>query len=355
MKILAVFLVSLSCLQAFSSETLKVGAPITPPFVMIDEVTGEQTGLVIDLWKNISRNIDLSEDSYYINVYDEATGKIVERLNKDSLDVLIGAMTVNAHRLSEGLETTIPFFVSSLSIASNVSFSWVNYFFSKAFMKLNLSIFSVILGLIFVMGLIFWRVEMKINPEQFRSYAGDGILDGMFFSFMIVSTIGFGNQYPISRPGKILTIFWGIVAVFILNGIIIANYSAGLMVARLESGVNSISQLNKTKVGSILKTSSADFLNKKGVKFIGYETVEEGLEAIENGELETFVYDTPILKYYISKKGYNIRLSTKTFDQQYYAFGINVDQSLEKQINYEILRFLESDLWDKTLAKYNLN
>ena len=82
------------------------------------------------------------------------------------------------------------------------------------------------------------------------------------------------------------------------------------------------------------------------------EAAEEAFDAMNEGDLDAFVYDTPVLRYLKGKDIYSgMNLSEETFEQQ--TFGIAGNGSF-KELNGKILEFISDEEWDDILNKYSL-
>jgi ABC-type amino acid transport substrate-binding protein len=115
-------------------------------------------------------------------------------------------------------------------------------------------------------------------------------------------------------------------------------------------------ELRKVKVGTIDGTTSANFLKDNDVKYISFDNTEEALNAMNQGELNAFVYDSPILQYYVSKDKYkDIKVMEQPFTKEMYGFATSLGNSdLTNKLNPSILNTISSPEWDDILAKYNL-
>jgi polar amino acid transport system substrate-binding protein len=67
---------------------------------------------------------------------------------------------------------------------------------------------------------------------------------------------------------------------------------------------------------------------------VSFDDIDSGLEVVEKGDIEAFIYDEPILKYRVKECASDkIEIVPIRFDQELYAFGIsNRHGDLEKQI-----------------------
>jgi ABC-type amino acid transport substrate-binding protein len=170
-----------------------------------------------------------------------------------------------------------------------------------------------------------------------------------------MTTVGFGDKVTITPYGKTFTVIWMLISTWVMS-FFVAGLSSTMTVEKMNDVIDNIQDLKVTKVASIVGTTSGMFLEENNIRFIMYQDVKEALDAITNHELETFVYDTPILKYYMKDTKYeNIVLSNKKYEPQYYGFGLTKNFKYESELNSLILKFINSDEWNNNLRKYNLN
>lgn len=317
--------------------TITVRLYDSPPFVMMD-INGSYTGLIVDIWEKMAKDMNID---YVYETYNGSINDMVDELSQNKFDIILGSITISA------------FYITDLSIASNLSksafWSIISNIFSLTFLKYVLSLIFII----FIVGILIWVVEHKYNPD-FDKKISIGVYDAFYFATVVMSTVGFGDKSAKTKLGKLIVILWMLISLGITS-VFIGNISSAITVNRLDNGLEDINQLRKTKIGSFLNTTAVDYLNSKNIKFIGYDNIEEALNDLEQKNLETFVYDTPILKYYIKKNNLKVHLSNVTFDRQYYGIGMKCDKNVEDNINKHLIKFINSDLWDITLAKYNLN
>ena len=102
--------------------------------------------------------------------------------------------------------------------------------------------------------------------------------------------------------------------------------------------------------------TSAEFLNDNNIRYIGFNSVEEGLNAIKSEELDVFVYDTPVLQYLINDMNLSdyVVLSDKAYEPQFYGFPVQKNNSIESVINPMIIEHTNVSDWKNVLYQYNL-
>jgi polar amino acid transport system substrate-binding protein len=350
MKRLSLLLVLIS-ITLFSfgkmGDTLFVGTQESVPFV-IKQSDGTWGGVCIDLLDKMSNQLG---KPYKLVEMNTTYNDMVNRIDKGVIDFFVGSMTITGDRLQK-VNFTQPYYISSISVATNMdtSVSILSAFFSAKFFKGVL----ILLAFLFCCGFIFWLIERnnEENPEIDSSYWG--IFQGAYYVSIIVTTIGFGEMVK-TKGGKILGFILMWVSLGIV-GLIYGNITTALTVSELQNDITDIQELRKVKVGTINGTTSANFLKENDVKYISFDNIEEALDAMNNSELNAFVYDSPILKYYSSKSKYkDIKVMEQPNTKEMYGFATSLENSnLTNKLNPSILNTISSPEWDDILAKYNL-
>lgn len=343
MKKLLLFVILTFAINAQSQ--LRIGIYNSPPFITSDSPDGAS----VDLWLYAMRDTFVKCEFVYYN--DIPTGELLEKMESDNLDVVLGSTTITSSRLDK-YNFSQPYWTSNLSIAKKKSNQVLKGVFATLVSGQFLILLLSLLVVVNFFGLLFWWREHKTN-EDFRDAPLPGIFDGFYFAFVALTTVGLGDKKPITSSGKIIMIFWMLTS-YIITAVFIGGMSATIFANIEKYNVNSIEDLRSTKVGTIVNTTGADFLDDNNVKYIGYASVEKALEDIENGNLETFVYDTPVLKYLIHENDYRIVLSDNTFDEQYYGIVFKEDSKLIKYINQKIFESKSDGTYDKIISSYNL-
>ena len=82
-----------------------------------------------------------------------------------------------------------------------------------------LRIAFIFLAIIFIDAGLIYNIEGKANPEMFTSF-----FDAVYFSFVTITTVGFGDITPVSFYGKLATLF------IIILGIILIPWNVGNLI-----------------------------------------------------------------------------------------------------------------------------
>ena len=99
------------------------------------------------------------------------------------------------------------------------------------------TVFSLAVFYIFITALIMFNAEEDINPETGR-YLFDNFFDAFYWAACTLTTVGYGDLYPISDVGRVISIISSMVGIAIIalpSGIVTAGYLDELK-SRKEKG-----------------------------------------------------------------------------------------------------------------------
>ncbi len=329
-------------------KELVVGIRQSPPFVTVEN--GQYDGLSIDLWEHIAKKENIKFTYRYFN----QLGDLIDAIENEEIDLSVNPITVTSKRL-EKFDFTQPYFISSLAIArrtavSGYIFETLKYFFSWRFFEILLLLFIVI----FIFGLITWFAERRKNPTHFDKGLR-GLGDGIWWSAVTMTTVGYGDKAPKTAVGRFVSIIWMFIAVVIISSFT-ASISSVLTYTKLQNSISSIDDLRKVKVGTVKNSSTVEFLHDKHIKFNEYDSLEDALDALNDEKLMAVVYDQPLLQYMIDLKDLrdNIDVMPSGMCPVYYAFA-SKDINLLRQLDPMLIRSIESEEWNAILSKYKIN
>lgn len=69
----------------------------------------------------------------------------------------------------------------------------------------------------FISGFVTWVFEKGKNNEEFSRAFHIGILEGFWWSFISMSTVGYGDKTPKSFPGRLFAVVWIIIGITITS------------------------------------------------------------------------------------------------------------------------------------------
>lgn len=92
--------------------------------------------------------------------------------------------------------------------------------------KILLTVFSLAVFYIFITALIMFHAEEEINPET-GEYLFNTFFDAFYWAACTLTTVGYGDLYPISDTGRVISIISAMIGIAIIalpSGIVTAGY-----------------------------------------------------------------------------------------------------------------------------------
>jgi len=310
-------------------------------------------GINIWLWEQVARELDLPYEIEQMRF-----PAMLEALKDGSIDVSINPLTITSER-SKKMIFTHSYYASNSTVVvlDSSPFQKLMQFFASLF---NLNFLKGLFALLFIVslfGIAIWHFEKKENPQEFRS-GWKGIWDGLWWSVVTMTTVGYGDKSPKSRAGKMIALIWMFSGLLFISGLT-ASVASLLTIDQLKSNPEGFVEYKNAAVGCIANSSTSEFLKERFFKDVHtYETVSAGLTHLKEREIEAFLYDEPILKYRIKQdvNFQDLRLLPFKFDLQFYAFGLPNDRrELKDAISQKILEITESMEWKVILNEYGLS
>ena len=332
-------------------SSLRVGVHPFPPFVIQNE-RGTFTGLCVDLWEDVAREMDV--DYEYVR-YTDPTG-MIRALDFREIDIAINPLYVSGTRLNM-FEVSQPFFISSVGVATtSVTRSqfqaFLQNFFSLAFLKIVL----LLSGILLFFGTILWAVERRENRYQFRPGLR-GLLDGLWWAAVTMTTVGYGDKAPKTQTGRTIAVVWMFTAVIIVSSFT-ATIASTLTVNTLSAKIETLEDLTTVdRIGTVSGSSTQDFLVSHDIPSTQeFETPTNALQALAQGTVDVVVYDRPVMRYLINtdRISGNVQLLPVTFNKQYRSFLMPRGSPLRRQLDPLLVRRINRADWQGVLQKYNL-
>jgi len=145
-----------------------------------------------------------------------------------------------------------------------------------------------------VVAHLIWAFERRGNPAEFPPNYMDGIDDGIWWSFVTVTTVGYGDKCPKSVLGRIVGIVWMIVGVA-LGSILTGFISNRFIELKSEvGGVHRISDLDGLRVCSYPSVFDQHWFDDvRVIKSVGGSIAACGAE-LEAGEVDAIIIERPI-------------------------------------------------------------
>jgi polar amino acid transport system substrate-binding protein len=181
-----------ACAQ--DDEPLVVGVTESPPFSFKED--GEWKGLSLDIWQNVSKKMQVE---YEIRPF--TVNELLEAIRQGKADIAAAALFTTAER-ELFMNFTHSFYSGGLGIATKAErgSTW-RVFFNLLTSGGFLRVLFMLGAVLFIVGLIIWMAERKVNPDHFPRNPVRGIGSGFWFSAVTMTTVGYGDKAPASFLG----------------------------------------------------------------------------------------------------------------------------------------------------------
>ncbi len=353
--IVTIIFISVLALPSFtfsSQDTLKVVVAGSPPFVIDTILNGEKkvTGISIDIWNSIAKDLGIE----YSVVRGKTVGGSIDSLQKGVFDILVGPITVTADR-SEKVLFMQPYTRGKMGIMTTVGESSFFDFVSPLFSKTFAVGIGALLGLLFTIGNIVWFAERKINPECFPKNYFRGVINGMWFSIVTFSTVGYGDLVVKSHFGRVMSGFWIICSMIIASSLTASIATAFTLNQLRNSSIEKASDLLNKKVATVEKTTASDIAHKYTDRILKESTLDMSISKLTSKEVDAVIFGAHQLEYFLHKNP-NDQLLIITIDDEVenISFVLENHSKYLNSFNTSMLKKIEDGSINKLFEKYGV-
>ncbi|KAL9951840.1 hypothetical protein ACROYT_G044575 [Oculina patagonica] len=158
-------------------------------------------------------------------------------------------------------------------------------------------IFAVSIVLAVLTGVIIWFAESESNGEQFFTYQfHKGVVEGIWWSFVTMTTVGYGDRYPKTILGRSIAILWFLTGI-VLSSLLVSSITSSMSVRILDRHLN---VARGKKVGSLAQFPEYDllirFISKAGESST-FPTLERLVNALKYGDVDGILVDLYTANY----------------------------------------------------------
>ena len=337
--------------QSVDDGRLRVLVKPIPPFV-IENTDGSLSGFSIDLWQMVEKQLGVQSD---MTVLPNVT-ELLQAIETGKGDVAVAAVTITADR-EQRMDFSHPFFRSGLQIlvpsddmgmVAKALSVIKGMFSSQSFRFALLALAILVLGTAHIM----WLVERRKNPEFTRGYPM-GLWDGVYWTMVTISTVGYGDKTPKSHPGKVIALVL-IVFGYVAFAWFTATISSAMTVSRLEGEIRGPEDLGGKRVATVSGSTSEAYLQHlPAVQIRAVETIDQAYQALEAGQVAAVVYDFPVLSHYANGEGQDkVRLTGPVFQREPYGIVFPEGSKWRERVNQALLQLSEQGDFDRIYLKW---
>ena len=322
---------------------LMVSTVTRPPFSMIKD--GQDVGFSIDLMRAVAE--DLGREVTFQRA--ESFVDMLTAAETGTTDGAIANISITAAREAR-IDFTQPIFESGIQIMVPYREGEASIFSALFTLDILLAILAAF-GILFVGGMLMWLFERRRQP-YFDRNAKDAMFPSFWWALNLVVNGGFEERMPQSRPGRFFAVMLVIASLFIVS-IFVAKITAALTVEAIQSKIESINDLEGRRVATIGGSTTATYLDTRGIDYRRFDGLEAMLAAFEAGTLDAVVFDGPILAYYVRTQGHGrARLVPRVFRPENYGMALPQGSALREPINQSLLKLRENGTYDQILIRW---
>ncbi len=179
-----------------------------------------------------------------------------------------------------------------------------------------------------------------------------GLADGLWWSAVTMTTVGYGDKVPNTTVGKMIGIVW-IFASIILLSLFTANASAIFTTTRLEAHIQTADDLRRSRVGAALRSSGEEYLIREQIPYQPYESIEEAIDAMLARKLDCVVSNVPVLRYHNHTAYYRkLAISPRYLLKNNMGIALPDNSPLREAIDRVLLEKIAEPKWQKAVYKY---
>ncbi|MDR6302244.1 transporter substrate-binding domain-containing protein [Mesonia maritima] len=305
------------------------------------------SGLSISSWEML--NEDLSYN-YEYKLYN-SLAELLNGIENKEVDLSINPITVTDNRMKT-LDFSQPYFISHTAVAKKTeSKAW--HFLKNLWSWDFISALLLLIGIIFIFGLLVWFFERKHNHDEFGGKGFSGIKEGFWWSAVTMTTVGYGDKSPRTTGGRIVGLIWMFLAIILISSLT-AGIASALTVQSINDEITNVQDLERFSVATVESSSSQEFLNLYNIQHEKVKSGEEGIQQLIDGKTNLFVYDQPILNYLIEKNGKETDLEVlqKTLKKDYFSYAFPKDSPLVKKFDPALIALLKTMEWNTLLKDF---
>ena len=162
---------------------------------------------------------------------------------------------------------------------------------------LNFVCFLFLCSIVF--GHLIWLAEREENDVEFPRDYWNGIDDALWWSWVTVTTVGYGDKSPKTPTGRVVGFIWmliGISLISILTGHMVSTFGPSF---NKKTKIEGVPDLNGLRVCGYPVTH--DFYFLRGITYESFNgaTVAECMALLRDGTVDVVLMDGAILKNFV--------------------------------------------------------
>ena len=341
--ILCVFVLIPADIVRPQEKPLLVAIEVLAPCVMKSD--GGYTGFEIELWEEISKDLEL-EFVYY----ETHMGGIFKDLIEGNAHVGFSCITIT-HEREELVDFSHHTLDSGLRIlvSSTKEFSLIKPV-KSLFSPVVVKALAYLIIFIIIFGHVFWWLEKGKHLVSVNYFPG--IFQSFWYVMVTMTTVGYGDIVPRKWLGRVMAFLVMLIGIGFF-GWAIAQFSAAITLQKLRSDIIDHRDLRKKIVATVEGTTSIDALEDLGAFVVPVKVIDDAIEMLLQHKVDAVVFDSPTILYYARNEAAGkVAVVGNLFDLQYYGFLFPQGSELREPVNRALLKLHTTGQYEKIFNKW---
>ncbi|XP_068738694.1 uncharacterized protein [Montipora capricornis] len=308
----------------------------SPPYIMNDTKSGQMKGIFDEaINKIISVCCNQTKNSSWLKYEHKASNvsDLTECMYKDFdivLPIVPSQVEANPYIMKRSLRLIQPPGIAVIKNGRKLEEEATSNVLKELSQYWTVLVLVVLLSLIF--GILVWLLDCRKNTEQFPEEFWRGSLEGIWWAFVTMATVGYGDKVPRYWLARIVSVIWMFLS------IIVMTYLTAIMTTSLTFGTLTDNGMVENKKFGVLNGSheSSEGL-KEGAIIQKYRDLDALVAEFAENKVEGMLLDVFTAKYVINNDWRNysdsIRFErVKILDRPFSIGFVFIPNSTEKSL-----------------------
>ena len=190
------------------------------------------------------------------------------------------------------------------------------------------------------MGNLLWLAEHRENSQQFPKPYLKGVSEGMWCALATFTTVGYGDRYPITQAGRLISGMWMIISLAAVTSLTagVATTLAVAFSAQPYQKLQDKSDLQRVRLAAISGSKAVQWAKYYQARVTPVEHLSDAISLLESNQVDGVIYTKLTLEYYLQENPQvPYQLVKFNVGTQNYGIALPPNSPLTRKLNKEIL------------------
>ncbi|EDO45791.1 predicted protein [Nematostella vectensis] len=263
-----------------------------PPYIFRDKNTTKVTGILPEILQDMLNRCKCPNNEL-IFTHQVQSEKGLQ--NCTTMDDVSFVMPFRPYREGDTRERRYLTFVESPGIVLVVNRNALTDQAKSKVLKEVLQVWTVavlIIMLAAIFGIVVWFLDMRKNPEEFPRSVYPGLFDGLWWAFVTLTTVGYGDKAPKFLLARLFSVVWMFVGLVMVS-LLTATMTTALTSGRIENYDNIVGNT----IGVLEDSAASQEAFRKGANRKKYSDLDSLYNALEGSKVDGVMVDTYMASY----------------------------------------------------------